>query len=100
MTNREILPLCLDTLNGTSVWNRRAEVPGVLQILNGAPGFSRAHASGEGADRAPPGKVPEHCRVPVEIRDTSFALSAGCNQFRTGRHNIQTQSNLKPKPNE
>lgn len=43
MTNREIFPL-----NGTSVWNHGAEVPGVLQILNGAPGFSRAHASGEG----------------------------------------------------
>lgn len=99
MTNREILPLCLDTLNSTSIWNRGAEVPGGLQILNGAPGFSRAHASGEGADRAPPGKIPERCRVPVEIRDTSFALSTGCNRFRYSGHNVQTHSNLKPKPN-
>ncbi len=94
MTNREILPL-----NGASVWNRGAEVPGVRQILNGAPGFSRAYASGERADRAPPGKVSERCRVPVEIRDASFAISAGCNRFRPNGHNVQTHTNLKPKPN-
>ena len=94
MTNREIL-----TLNGTSVWNRGAEVPGVLQILNGAPGSNRAHASGEGADCTPPGKVSERCRVPVEIRDASFAISAGCNRFRPSGHNVQTHSNLEPKPN-
>ena len=94
MTNRKTLPW-----NAASVWNRRAEVPGVLQILNGAPGFSRAHTSGEGSDRAPLGKVPEHCRVPVEIRDASFAISAGCNRFRHCGHNVQTHSNLKPKPN-